>query len=163
VIQTPNTKFVIFGDWDTTPTPGGKIRIVMPPLGHLDGAGWSPFTQSGLQALENDKQRVKGSSFAEIGAGTGILCVAARLLGAKRIIATELDPDAVAVIPQVFAANGITDNFLVVNGTYPPEHVNIALCSISTEFGQQQAAQIDADHILSIENVKDGGQVIVIK
>ena len=150
--------FVIMGDWDKTVTPKGKLRIVMPPLGHLDGAGWSPFTQAGILGLT--KHLRPGMSFAEIGAGSGILCVAARLLGAKHIVATELDRDALAIIPQVFAANNITEDYEIIDGTFPNSHVDLALCSISTVFGKENAVKINAKHILNVDN---DGKLVTIK
>jgi ribosomal protein L11 methylase PrmA len=143
-------QFAIFGDWDDTPTPEGLLRIVMPPLGHIDGAGWSPYTQAGLLSLP--EHITQGCSFAEIGAGSGILSVAARLLGAGYIVATELDKDALAALPRVFEANQITSDFEIIDGTFPRQHVNVALCSISTKFGQDSAPEVDADVVLNVNN-----------
>ena len=148
------------GDWDDTPTPPGKLRIIVPPLGHLEGGGWSPFTQAALLALPAEIK--KNKSFAEIGAGSGILCVAARLLGAGHVIATELDKDALAYLPKIFAANGMTD-YEIIDGTFPTTGVDLAVCSISTEFGQKHAPNVDAKRILNVNDVRHGGEVIVIK
>jgi len=153
-------QFVICGDWDSTPTPAGKLRIVMPPLGHLEGGGWSAFTQAGLNALPQEVKR--GKSFAEIGAGSGILCVAARLLGAGHIVATELDKEALAYLPTIFAANAMS-NYEIIDGTFPPSRVDLAICAISTEFGQVHAHNVNANRVLNINDVRHGAEVIVIK
>ena len=149
-------KFAIFGDWDDTPTPEGALRIVMPPLGHVDGAGWSPYTQAGLLTLP--EYITPGCSFAEIGAGSGILTVAARRLGAGRCFATELDPEALNALRRVLEANGLHD-VTIIEGTFPPEPVDVALCSISTEFGEKHAPSIDAGVVL---NVNNDGKVVQV-
>lgn len=106
--------FAVFGDWDDTPTPKDRLRIVMPPLGHVFGGGWHPFTKSAINAIINYLK--PGMSFLDVGAGSGILCVVAKLLGAADCYAVELDKDALAVLPKVFKANKVDVH--VIDGTY---------------------------------------------
>ncbi len=140
--------FVIAGDWDATPTPQGKIRIVMPPLGHVFGAGWHGVTQAALRALPNHVRA--GESFAEIGAGSGILSVAAKKLGAGRCIATEISPDAIEAAQKVFAANNVEVE--LVKGTFPKEQVDLALVSISDAFYEENKEHIKAKRVLVVRD-----------
>lgn len=148
--------FAICGDWDTTPTPNGLHRIVMPPLGAVFGAGWHPHTQTGLRAVAAHVR--PGMTFAEVGAGSGILCVAAKLVGAGECYATEINPDALAAARRVFAANGV--DVTLIEGTFPPTWVDVALVSISTDFAKRDSAQVKAARIVAI---LDDGSVEVVR
>jgi ribosomal protein L11 methylase PrmA len=141
--------FVIAGDWDDTPTPAGKIRIIIPPLGPtVSGCGWEPFTQAAL--IELAKHVAPGISVADVGAGSGILSVAAAKLGARWCVATEMSPDALAAMPRVFEANGVSVG--IVSGTIPPERVDVAIVSISSQFWQDHRHLIQADKVLVVQD-----------
>jgi len=135
-------RFFICGDWDETPTPPDKLRIIMPPLGHVFGAGWHPVTQAALLALPDIMY--PGYSFSEIGAGSGILCVAAKLLGAGKCYATEMDRDALALLPRVFELNNVEVE--IIDGTFSPQ-VDISFVSISTDFATKNRDKILADRV----------------
>ena len=49
----------------------------------------------------------------DIGTGTGILAVAAVALGAPRVFAIDVDPDAMAAAQKNAAANGVADRMHV--------------------------------------------------
>lgn len=141
-------KFVIAGDWDDTPTPEGKLRIVMPPLGHCYGAGWHDTTKAALLALP---EYVKpGMSFLELGAGSCILSIAAERLGALPVYATECNPEALEAGRRVLAANN--SQVQLIEGTFVDEHVDIAVVSISTKFAQDNAERINATTILVVHD-----------
>jgi ribosomal protein L11 methyltransferase len=148
-------RFCIFGDWDNTPTPEGKIRIIMPPLGHIYGAGWHKTTQNSLLALE--KHLIVGQSFVEIGAGSCILSVAAKKLGAGVCYATELNPEAIEIGKRVIAANNVDINLIA--GTFIDEEVDLAIISISTSFAKDNFNKIKAKRICVVHD--DGGVEIV--
>lgn len=80
--------------WNTDPTPEGRIRLEMHP-GMVCGTGWHPCTQLCLEALERSVH--PGMTVLDVGSGSGILADAARLLGAARVIACDVDPDAVRI------------------------------------------------------------------
>jgi len=126
-------RFVILGDWDNTPTPEGKLRIIMPPPGRVSGCGWEPFTQQALRVLP---QYIKpNSSFCDIGAGTGILTVAASLLGANELYSCEINPDALNVLEKTLQANKV--NSTIINGSLPPHQVDVVFVSIGEEFNKK--------------------------
>ena len=51
---------------------------------------------------------VAGRTVLDLGAGSGLVAVAAALAGADRVLASDVDPYALAVIPLNAAANGVT-------------------------------------------------------
>jgi len=68
--------------------------------------------------LEFIHEAIKGEEFAmDIGTGTGILSIAAIKLGAKRVLAFDCDPIAVATAQRNFIKNRTQENILLFTGT----------------------------------------------
>lgn len=141
-------RFAIFGDWDNTPTPPDKYRINLPPLGHVEGTGWREVTQAALKELPF--HIVPDCSFAEIGAGSGILSVAAKLLGAGKCYATEINPEALAAAKKVFSANNV--EIELIEGTFIKEHVDVAMVSISSTFIKENYQLIKATKMIAVHD-----------
>lgn len=74
--------------WTTDPTPPGRLRLNY-LRGQACGTGGHAATQVCLEAM--DRFLEPGASFLDVGAGSGILSIAAELLGAGRIIACDID------------------------------------------------------------------------
>ena len=89
-------KFFVVAPWRDDPTPPGRLRLELDP-GMQCGTGQHPCTQLCLEAME---RIVKfGDSVLDVGSGSGILSIAAKLLGAGRVIACDIDPDAAKLVP----------------------------------------------------------------
>jgi ribosomal protein L11 methyltransferase len=86
-------KFFLVAPWRKEPTPEGRFRLEINP-GSQCGTGQHPCTQKCLEAMEQIVKR--GDSVLDVGSGSGILSIAAKLLGASRVIACDIDPDATA-------------------------------------------------------------------
>ncbi len=84
-------KFFVAAPWRTEPTPPGRMRLVINP-GAQCGTGYHRCTQLCLEAME--KLIRPGDSFLDVGSGSGILSLAAKLLGAGRVVSCDIDPDA---------------------------------------------------------------------
>ncbi len=84
-------KFFVAAPWRTEPTPPGRLRLVINP-GAQCGTGYHRCTQLCLEAME--KLIRPGDSVLDVGSGSGILSLAARLLGAGRVVACDIDPEA---------------------------------------------------------------------
>jgi ribosomal protein L11 methyltransferase len=87
-------RFFLVPPWRDDPTPAGKLRLEMTP-GMACGTGHHPATQLCLEALERVVR--PGDTVVDVGCGSGILSVAAALLGAEAVVACDIDPAAVAV------------------------------------------------------------------
>ena len=90
-----------------------RERIVIDP-GMAFGTGDHETTRGVLSLM----QRVvrDGDVVADLGAGSAVLAIAAAKLGAKRVMAIELDPDAIGNAEENVAANGVSDRCSVLLG-----------------------------------------------
>jgi ribosomal protein L11 methyltransferase len=95
-------KFFLAAPWRTEPTPSGRIRLVVNP-GAQCGTGYHRCTQLCLEAME--KLIRPGDSVLDVGSGSGILSLAARLLGAGRVVSCDIDPDAAG--PDTFFVGSV--------------------------------------------------------
>lgn len=57
-----------------------------------------------------------GDTVADLGAGSAVLAIAAAKLGAMRVAAIEMDPDAIPNAEQNVVANGVADRVTVLEG-----------------------------------------------
>lgn len=88
-------------------------RIVIEP-GMAFGTGEHETTRSVLRLL----QRVlrPGDTVADLGAGSAVLGIAAAKLGGRRVVAIELDPDAIGNAEENISRNGVGDRMTVIEG-----------------------------------------------
>lgn len=78
--------------WRDDPTPATRVRVPV-HAGMAFGTGLHETTQLCLEALERHVRL--GATMFDIGTGTGMLAVAAGLLGAGTLIGCDNDPEAV--------------------------------------------------------------------
>ena len=84
-------KFFVVAPWRTEPTPPGRLRLELNP-GTQCGTGQHPCTQLCLEAME--RMLRPGDRVLDVGTGSGILSLAAKLLGAGQVVACDVDPEA---------------------------------------------------------------------
>ena len=84
-------RFFLAPEWRHDPTPAGRIRLEMRPR-LACGTGWGAATQLALEGLERKLR--PGATVLDLGTGSGLLAVAAARLGAGRIYACDIDPEA---------------------------------------------------------------------
>jgi ribosomal protein L11 methyltransferase len=82
-----------------------RINIILDP-GMAFGTGTHPTTALCLRWL--DTQELTGKSCVDYGCGSGILAVAALMLGAARVYAVDIDPQALTATQQNAERNGIS-------------------------------------------------------
>lgn len=87
-------RFWLHPPWQNEPAPQGRIRLPM-RAGMACGSGTHPATRLCLLALE---RHVKpGASVLDVGTGSGILAEAAMLLGARFVVACDIEHEASAI------------------------------------------------------------------
>jgi ribosomal protein L11 methyltransferase len=87
--------------------------IVIEP-GMAFGTGDHATTRGVIRLLQNVVR--SGDVVADLGAGSAVLAIAAARLGAARVAAIELDPDAIGNATENVARNGVTDRVTVIEG-----------------------------------------------
>ena len=104
-----------------TPSPGppqepdGRITIHL-ARGKAFGSGLHETTVSCLEALENLILQ-ENLTVLDLGTGTGILTIAALLLGARNAVAIDIDVEAAKNCSRNAALNRLRDRVMVVHGT----------------------------------------------
>jgi ribosomal protein L11 methyltransferase len=100
-------KFFVVAPWRTDPTPPGRFRLELNP-GLQCGTGQHPCTRLCLEAMEREVK--PGDSVLDVGTGSGILSIAAKLLGAGHVIACDIDSEAAKAVPFfVGSADAVRD------------------------------------------------------
>ncbi|MDG1311464.1 MAG: 50S ribosomal protein L11 methyltransferase [Porticoccaceae bacterium] len=95
--------------WTDAPDPNG-INLLLDP-GLAFGTGSHPTTHLCLRWL--DQQDLTGKTIIDYGCGSGILGIAALLLGAEKVIAIDNDPQALLVSRDNAQRNNIADERLI--------------------------------------------------
>lgn len=78
------------------------------------GTGEHATTRGVVRLLQNVVRQ--GDVVADLGAGSAVLAIAAAKLGARKVIAVELDEDAIPNAEQNVQANCVADRVVVVQG-----------------------------------------------
>jgi ribosomal protein L11 methyltransferase len=87
--------FVIAPPWEVAePT---DQRLIVDP-GRAFGTGTHETTRLCLLALEDASRRRRPDAVIDVGAGTGLLGLAAARLGARLVVAVDIDPEAVSSV-----------------------------------------------------------------
>ena len=98
-------KLLICPSWETTDNPEGRAVLSIDP-GMAFGTGGHDTTRLVLETLE--KYVTPGCDFLDVGCGSGILSIAACLLGAGRTVGIDIDALAVKTAIENGELNGLT-------------------------------------------------------
>jgi ribosomal protein L11 methyltransferase len=111
--------------WHEPPDPAA-VNVRLDP-GVAFGTGTHPTTRLCLGWL--DAALAPGVSVLDYGCGSGILAVAAALLGAGEVLGTDIDPQAVDAARLNAEANGARARF-VLPGELPAERFDVVVANI---------------------------------
>lgn len=103
---------VIKPSWEVWDAQPGDLVIELDP-GMAFGTGTHETTAMCVRMIE---KYYRGGTLLDVGTGSGILAIAAARLGAKGILAVDIDPDAVRVAKENVAHNGLDDAIKVRQG-----------------------------------------------
>ncbi|MEH7124084.1 50S ribosomal protein L11 methyltransferase [Bacillus sp. JJ1532] len=100
-------RFTIVPSWEEyTPVSSDELLIELDP-GMAFGTGTHPTTVMCIQALERTVK--KGDNIIDVGTGSGVLSIAAAMLGAEKVTALDLDEVAVNSARENIELNKVHD------------------------------------------------------
>lgn len=114
--------------WQTPPEPE-KVNLMLDP-GLAFGTGTHPTTFMCMQWI--DKQDFNGLEIVDYGCGSGILGIATLLLGAKKVIGVDIDPQALLATTENAKRNNLPADAMPVYlpPRCPKVQVDIMLANI---------------------------------
>jgi len=131
-----------------------RVTVVIEP-GRAFGTGHHGTTEGCLVLLEEALADAPGAAVLDIGTGTGILAIAALRLGARAVLAIDLDPDAVAASRVNAERNGCAG--LTVRLAEPQEVAEAAAIVVANLLTHSHLAL--ASHYARL--VAPGGQLVL--
>lgn len=132
VVETGG-RVVIVPSWIEHAAAPGQVIIRLDP-GRAFGTGHHETTRMCLASL--DRLLRPGDAVLDVGTGTGILSIAAVLLGAGPVTALDIDRIAVEVAGANFAENGVAGKIVASTGVLTPAHAgryDLVVSNITTE------------------------------
>ncbi|MDZ4277891.1 MAG: 50S ribosomal protein L11 methyltransferase, partial [Dehalococcoidia bacterium] len=99
-------RVVIRPSWRRYRPRGDDVVVELDP-GQAFGTGQHPTTRMCLEALEERLQ--PGATVLDVGSGSGVLAIAAALLGAAQVDAVDIDPAAVRATEGNSGRNGVAE------------------------------------------------------
>ena len=146
-------RIVVKPEWEEYSPQEGEIVIEIDP-GMAFGTGTHETTSMCINQIE--KNLKSGDTVIDIGCGSGILSMAAVLLGAEKATGVDLDPVAVRVALENVELNNLQDKIDILHGN---------LTDVIREKADIVVANIMADIILILledvrEFIKDDGLFI---
>lgn len=106
--------FTIVPTWEDYKRVTSDELIIELDPGMAFGTGTHPTTVMCIQSLERTVKN--GDSVVDVGTGSGVLSIAAAMLGAEQVTALDLDEVAVESAKQNVALNHVSDIVKVKNG-----------------------------------------------
>lgn len=113
-VQRVGRRLVVCPSWIAFSPREEEVLIRLDP-GMAFGTGDHPTTRLCLEALESHLRPAQ--DVLDLGTGSGILAIAAALLGALRVVAVDTDPMAVDAARQNVALNGVEGQVQVLAGS----------------------------------------------
>ena len=139
-------RVVVKPSWIEYEEQPGDVLVELDP-GLAFGTGYHPTTYTCLEAMEELLR--PGSTALDLGCGSGILTIAAVKLGASRVVALDIDPQAVQASRKNFRRTRMNDRVELEQGTLPhrlvqPHSIDLAVANISARGVRERASDIFA-------------------
>lgn len=106
-------RIVVKPGWEDYDPSAGELVIEMDP-GMAFGSGLHETTSMCVKALE--RYMPEDANVLDVGTGTGILAMAAVLLGAESALGIDIDEEAVRVAGENIRKNGLDNSIVITKG-----------------------------------------------
>jgi ribosomal protein L11 methyltransferase len=135
--------------------PGAGRRLVVDP-GQAFGTGTHESTRLSLAALEALCAQHPPRRVLDVGTGSGILAIAARLLGAKVAVGIEIDPEALPAAREHADLNDVDVHFIRADGArgVRPGAFDLVLANIAAPLLIERARELS-------EACRPGGDLVL--
>ena len=139
--------------WEKPPRPG--VAVAIDP-GMAFGTGSHPTTALCLERCDELLSRFPGADLLDVGTGSGVIALFAKMLGAGRVVGTENDPVSLEAARQGAALNGIdgVDWVLAEDPAAVPGRFKIVIANILLNTLEELAPAIAG-------KVADGGRLVL--
>lgn len=127
----PGGRIIVVPSWIEHEVPPGKLALRVDP-GQAFGTGHHETTRLCLLSLDDHIR--EGSEFLDVGTGSGILSMAALLLGAKGGVALDIDPAAVEVARGNLEQAGVSHRIELSRGSLDADHGRTYDCVVANIF-----------------------------
>jgi ribosomal protein L11 methyltransferase len=127
--------FVILPPWEVSDRYKEERRIIMDP-GMVFGTGLHPTTRDCLRAMVYLHRKSPFGRVLDLGTGTGILALAAVRLGAKQVLAVDLNPLSVKTAQRNVCLNQLEETIKVIQADaedYACEPADLVVANIHYE------------------------------
>ena len=148
---------VVSPSWEEPALGSGDVLIKLDP-GMAFGTGTHPSTQLALRLLE--KHLRPRSVVLDVGTGSGILAIAAVKLGATRVIATDIDPEAVRTAEENARLNEVRNQLtLLVESVIDAGRYDLVVVNILADviadllLHENLAARVAPDGVLILSGI----------
>ena len=137
-------RLVIKPSWIEYEAADGEVLVELDP-GLAFGTGYHPTTHTCLEVMEESV--TPGIEVLDLGCGSGILTIAAIKLGAGRVVALDIDPQAVQASRQNFRRTRIKEQVQLDQGSLPnrlapPGSFDMVFANISARGIRERASDI---------------------
>lgn len=145
--------------WNIEPPDDAAAVVVRLDPGLAFGTGTHPTTALCLEWL--DGEDLAGRSVVDYGCGSGVLAIAAALLGARHVVAIDNDPQALSASLDNAARNGVAARIAVaMPGDEDPAAVDVLVANILAdplhELAELFAARVKAGGAIALSGILAG-------
>lgn len=146
-VEKVSERVVVRPSWEAYEAKPGECVITLDP-GLSFGTGKHPTTQACLRFLDRLAAEDSGRDVLDMGCGSGILAIGAKLLGFAEVRGFDNDPDCMQVSGENAEANGVVIPFMLDDLSHPHPAAGVVVANILApvliQFAPQVAASVAA-------------------
>lgn len=140
---TIGQSFIVRPPWEKSQT-GKREIIINPGLGF--GTGYHESTSIAIQLFEWASDNIDMREVVDVGTGSGILTIAAFLLGANQVTAIDIDEEALKEVPNNLELSGLSLKNCTIVKAEPKEldkSYDIVIANIEGYFLKTMAKELN--------------------